>query len=241
MTKVCVSIFSDDRILREGLRTLLSTDNSLSLVDLPEQVPPLSAIRAAGTDVLLLDVNAEGSFGLCERLTEDGNGPAIVFFAVPDDLAATRALAAGARGILQRTARSEDVVRAVGAVARGQVWASRHVIVSAWLGEMKHAPKRTVAAALDPRLTAREQEVLHHAAAGRGNREVAGALAISEATVKAHLTRIFQKLGLHGRNQLAAAYHGVASPAPVSIARHSAANANASRTTFGQVVRRRAN
>ena len=57
------------------------------------------------------------------------------------------------------------------------------------------------------------REVFRYAAAGLGNKEVAGRLAISEATVKVHLTHIFQKLGVRGRAELAAAFHGVISPA----------------------------
>jgi len=52
--------------------------------------------------------------------------------------------------------------------------------------------------------------VLRHAAAGLANKELADRLAISEATVKAHLTRIFQKVGCHSRAELAAAFHGIA-------------------------------
>ena len=52
-------------------------------------------------------------------------------------------------------------------------------------------------------------ESLRYAAAGLGNKEVASRLSISEATVKVHLTHIFQKLGLRGRGELAAAYHGL--------------------------------
>lgn len=51
--------------------------------------------------------------------------------------------------------------------------------------------------------------MFHHAAMGAGNKQVAKQLAISESTVKVHLTHIFQKLGVSGRAQLAAAYHGL--------------------------------
>ena len=58
-------------------------------------------------------------------------------------------------------------------------------------------------------LTPREKDVLALLADGYRNREIADRLAISRATVKAHLTQIFQKLGVNGRAQLAAMYHGV--------------------------------
>jgi len=58
-------------------------------------------------------------------------------------------------------------------------------------------------------LSSREKEVLRHAATGLSNKELAERLAISEATVKVHLTHIFQKLGVRGRAELAAVYHGL--------------------------------
>jgi DNA-binding CsgD family transcriptional regulator len=68
-------------------------------------------------------------------------------------------------------------------------------------------------------LSLREREVFRHAAIGLSNKEVADRLEISRATVKAHLTQIFQKLGVSGRAQLAAVYHGLA----VSSSTHLAA------------------
>src|SRR4029453_18938188 len=79
--------------------------------------------------------------------------------------------------------------------------------ITDWLEDLLSAASTT--AAIERRLSCREQEVLHYAVAGFGNKEVADRLIISEATVKVHLTHIFRKLGLHGRGQLAAAYHGI--------------------------------
>ena len=66
-------------------------------------------------------------------------------------------------------------------------------------------------------LSEREREVLVHTATGLSNKELADRLGISEGTVKAHLTSIFQKLGVRGRTELAAAYHGII-PHPIDAA-----------------------
>ena len=82
---------------------------------------------------------------------------------------------------------------------------------------MAHVPEATPRPAgesLVGRLSKRESEIFRHAAAGLSNKELADRLAISQATVKAHLTRIFQKLGLRRRTGLAAAYHGLIPPSP---------------------------
>src|SRR5213593_4226092 len=139
MPKVCVSILSDDRLFCDGLRRILAADSSLTLTALAEHLTVPAAVRAAGLDVLVVDARMEHAFDLCARVDEEGDGPAIVFVAVPeDDASATRALAAGARGILQKSARWEDLSKAIHIVANGEVWAPRHIIVAAWLSEIKH-------------------------------------------------------------------------------------------------------
>ena len=71
-------------------------------------------------------------------------------------------------------------------------------------------------AALRSRLSRREQDISQLIAGGLSNQEVARRLDITEATVKAHLTHIFQKLMLRGRGQLAALYHRSFSPLPAT-------------------------
>ena len=95
-------------------------------------------------------------------------------------------------------------------LARGEIWASRQAIVT-WVERIVRAsrPAAGVTAALRARLSGREVEVFEHAVLGMGNKELAGRLGISEATVKVHLTHIFQKLGVQGRGQLAAAAHAL--------------------------------
>jgi DNA-binding NarL/FixJ family response regulator len=81
----------------------------------------------AGPQVLLVDSRMEGALALCADLRRQ-SGPAVIFMAGPDDDAwAVSALEAGARGILAKSARAEDLVKAVRIVSEGQVWAPRHV------------------------------------------------------------------------------------------------------------------
>lgn len=215
MAQIRVSIRSDDNIFSDGLRRIITTDASLIYIALPPGMPIEAAVTSAATDVLLLDVRVENAYQVCERLQQaEGHRPVILVQLPVDDAPATQALATGARGILQHNARPADVPLAIHTVARGEVWAPRHIVVAAWLHALNPvAAKRDARLNFDAaHLTSRELEVLHHAAAGLGNRELAERLAISEATVKVHLTRVFQKLGLRGRARLAAIYHDVHQP-----------------------------
>ena len=172
-----------------------------------------AVVEATASHVLILDGRMDGTFGRCAAVKRDG-GPRVVLVATPTDPEwVTQALTAGARGILAKSARPEDLLKAVRVVHEGQIWASRRAI-EAWAESMAGGlSPRGATADLERGLSEREREVLRHAAAGLGNRELAERLAISQATVKVHLGNIFQKLGVRGRAELAAAYHGVIRPA----------------------------
>jgi DNA-binding NarL/FixJ family response regulator len=227
-----VGVLSDDRLFCAGLLRLLEGETGFTVVD---QAPGAPASTADRPDVLLLDSRMEGALGLCAAQKREG-GPAVILVSAPDeDSWAPEALGAGARGILPKSACAADLVKAVRVVHdEGLIWARRRVIV-AWLDRLTAAaPARGGGAdndALDKRLSSRERDVFRHAAAGLGNRELAQRLAISEATVKVHLTRIFQKLGLRGRGELAAAYHGVIGTPPDSSRRTPAAGGGKTRGT----------
>jgi len=209
MLSVRIAILSDDRLLGEGLLRIIAGEPSFVVVGEGDRPAFGPALRTAGPQVLLVDSRMEGALALCADLRRQG-GPAVIFMAAQDDDGwAMSALAAGARGILAKSARTVDLVKAVHVVSEGQVWTRRHVLAG-WLEHLATGSGDVRVG--DPslkRLSDREREVFRHAATGLSNKQLAKRLAISQATVKAHLTSIFQKLGLRGRAELAAAYHGM--------------------------------
>ena len=212
MLPIRIAILSDDRLFSEGLLRIVGAESSFVVVGGDEGAPPGSDPRTAGPDVLLVDSRMKEALALCAEIKRKG-GPAVVFVAAPDeDNWAPEALGAGACGILAKSAGPEDLVKAVRAVHGGQIWARRHVM-AAWMKHLAgaHGARCVDETLLERGLSGREREVFRHAATGLSNKELAHRLAISQATVKAHLTHIFQKLGLRGRVELAAAYHGLVS------------------------------
>ena len=202
-----IAVLTDDRLFHAGLGRILESDPSFTVVAHGAEAAPRS-------DLLLVDSRMDGALEACAAQRRDG-GPQVIVVAAPDDDRwAPEALAAGARGILSKSATAEDLVKAIRVVESGLIWAPRRVIV-ACLDRLTGSPPpapRGGDSSFEQRLSGRERDVFRHAAAGLGNREVASRLNISQATVKVHLTRIFQKLGLRGRNELAAAYHGIDIP-----------------------------
>lgn len=210
MASVRIAILSDDRLLCERLLGIAGAQASLRVVGHDQRAALRPPLRAARPDVLLVDSRLEGALGLCAVLKDEG-GPAVIFTAVRDDDDwVRRALEAGARGLLAKSAQAEDIVKAIRVVHKGQIWVRRRVLEEC-LERLTSASVARLAGetVLELRLSGREREVFRQAAAGLSNKEVADRLAISQATVKAHLTRIFQKLGLRRRSELVAAYHGL--------------------------------
>ncbi len=217
MNAVRVAVLSDNRLFCEGLLRIIGAEASFAAVGQDEEAALRPALRAALPDVLLVDSRMDGALGLCASLRHEG-GPAVVLVAADDgDDSGMAALVAGARGILARSARPEDLVKAVRVVHEGQIWARRHLMAE-WMARIPEATTRPAGESIVGRLSKRESQIFRHAAAGLSNKELADRLSISQATVKAHLTSIFQKLGLRGRTGLAAAYHGINPPSPDAAA-----------------------
>lgn len=215
MPSVRIAVVSDDRLYREGLLKLfLDTERSFAGVG-PNgsAVPPPEPGPLRHT--LLVDSRMDGALEMCAALKREG-GAAVILVGAPDDHEwGMRALEAGASGILTRSARAEDLLKAVQAVRAGNIWVARRAMEACLqhlAGRRQRRPHEPAGAEL--RLSRREMDVFRLAAAGLSNKDVADQLAISPATVKAHLSRIFQKLRLRGRAELAAAYHGVIGEAP---------------------------
>jgi DNA-binding NarL/FixJ family response regulator len=207
---VRVAVIVQDRALCLRAVDAIGFDPSVSIFGFRSLAAARRTFRNAPPDVVIVDHRMPGASAICADLS--ASGCAVVIIGVPDDAEVVmEALAAGARGVVFDTQALDDLPRIVSRVHFGDVWAPRRIVVAAWI-KLRNAINARPVNDGEPEIVAllsqREREVLRHAAAGLGNKEVATRLSISEATVKVHLTHIFQKLGLRGRGELAAAYFG---------------------------------
>jgi DNA-binding NarL/FixJ family response regulator len=201
-----IAVASDDRLFADGLVRLLSEQPDFVATECGATDPPALARIADAYDVVLLDARSSSGWPRAGSIPDGG---VVIYVGAPDDDGwAGAALSAGARGILTRTPTPEEVAGAIRVAHGGGIWARRRWL-NACVRRLAGAARRRLATddVLDTRLSRREREVLRHAATGISNKELADRLAISEATVKVHLTRIFQKLGITSRAALVAAYH----------------------------------
>jgi DNA-binding NarL/FixJ family response regulator len=219
-----VLLADDQRVVREGLGTLLGLLDGIELVGTAADGEEAVALAARhDPDVVLMDLRMPRVDGIeaIRRLTARGERPrAIALTTYADDASVLGALRAGARGYLTKDAGAEEIRAAVVAVARGDAAldpAVQHHVVAALSGgaggpAVGAAPGGDAPEELPDGLTPREAEVLALIAEGLTNTEIADRLVVSAATVKSHVNHIFAKAGVRDRAQAVVyAYeHGLA-------------------------------
>jgi len=196
-----VLIADDHLVVREGLRQILETQPDL--VPVGEAVDGVDAVRLAlelHPNVVLMDLRMPRLDGLeaIGRIRAEAPEVAVVILTTydEDDLMA-KGMRAGARGYLLKDTDRETLFRTVRAAARGETLLLPNV-AGKLFDHIESGEKRPVKGhALE--LTEREIEVLKAVARGERNKEIAARLGITERTVKAHLSSIFNKLGVDSR------------------------------------------
>ena len=207
-TTIRVALLSESALFRSSLRRLLS-DRSFLVVGEITAPPIRGQLRSSVPQILLVDAQIAGVLEVCRELRLNGVRPWVILAGADGhERWAVEALKTGVRGILPKSATVENLLKAIRVVHQGEVWASNRVIALT----VEELAARSVDChvgklAFRERLSRREQEIVHLIVDGLSNLEAGIRLGITEATVKAHLTHIFQKLALRSRAQLAARYH----------------------------------
>ena len=207
-----VALVDDDSLVRAGLAMILGADPGIEVVcqggDGSEAVPLVQKHRP---DVLLMDVRMPGLDGIAatKAVTSQPNPPRIIMLTTFDmDEYVFRALEAGASGFLLKDTPPQDLIRAVHVVAGGDAMLSPTITrrMLAHFSDANPGTRQDKHPGLD-QLTERETEVLGAVGAGLSNTQIGMRLFMSEATVKAHVSKIFAKLDCTNRVQIAIIAH----------------------------------
>lgn len=188
-----IVIADDHPIVRDGLAALLQRDPDIAVVgEASGGREAVAVIAREQPDVVLMDLRMPDGDGV-EAITELRRAsrltPRILVLTTYDtDNDIRRALEAGADGYLLKDTPRAELLAAVRQLAQGRP------VVTAQVLRVMSQP-----APIDVSLTDREHDVLREIAAGGTNREAASRLFISEATLKTHLSRVFDKLGVNDR------------------------------------------
>jgi len=205
-------VIDDEALVRAGLRMILESADDVTVVGEAEDgADAVEAVRRCQPDVVLMDIRMPRLDGLAATvaLRQLPDPPRIVILTTFDiDDHVFRALQAGADGFLLKDTPPLDLVQAVHVIATGDSMLSPSITRRLIDHVAETAPPP--AGGTDPRLddlSAREREVLVELATGASNAEIGATLFMSEATVKAHISHLFTKLGRTNRVQLAILAH----------------------------------
>ena len=196
-----VLVVDDHLIIREGLRLIFDTVDGIEVIG--EAQDGLEAIEQVNTlqpDVVLMDLMMPRMDGITaiEELRKQHPELAIIILTTyqENDLM-LRGLAAGARGYLLKDTDRGMLINTIQAAARGEVLLSPELMQQVLKAQT--VQPETEQSPAEDLLSEREIEVLQHVAMGERNKEIAYHLGITERTVKAHLTHIYQKLQVDSR------------------------------------------
>ncbi len=199
-----VLVVDDHPVFRDGLAALVDSLEDMHVVALAgDGVEAVSAARAGGVDVVLLDLNLPKLSGIeaAARIAAlPGPSAVLVITMVDDDDTVVAALRAGARGYVLKGSTGTEIAAAVRTVAAGGAVFGAGVAARV-LAASASSPTATPD---DPAgLTVREREVLERIAEGEGNARIARELGLSVKTVQNYVSRILDKLQVTDRTQAA--------------------------------------
>jgi DNA-binding NarL/FixJ family response regulator len=198
-----VLIVDDHPVVRDGLRGMFDRTEDVDVVgEASDGREAVDRALALGPDVILMDLRMPGADGVSairELATRRVSSKVLVLTTYDTDSDVLPAIEAGASGYLLKDASPEELRRAIRAAHEGGT-----VLAPSVAAVLMNRVRKPAAAGP---LSERELEVLSLIAKGRGNRETAAELFISEATVKTHLMHVYAKLEVNDRAAaVAAAY-----------------------------------
>ena len=188
-----IVVADDHPLFRAALRSAVDkAAPGAEVVECASLAEARAAMVAGPVDLLLLDLklsDSEGMAGLAAVRAEQPTVPVAVVSASEDAPVVRHALGLGAAGFIPKSSSLPQMVEAIAAILAGDSWAPD-------VPEADDDLAGRVAS-----LTPSQLRILEGLKAGRLNKQIAFDLGVSEATIKAHLTSVFRKLGVHNRTQ----------------------------------------
>jgi DNA-binding NarL/FixJ family response regulator len=207
---ISVALIEDNRMVREGMASLLNKTKDFKVVAAASSGDP-ALLRDAHPQVILLDVGLwdDDSVSVASMVKrEHPESKVIIMDLLPMHEDIIDFVNAGISGFIMKDATFDDLVNTIRAVANGE-----HVLPPAMTSSLfsqiaKDAIVKSRAMAIDSvRMTTREREVVGLIGEGLSNKEIASRLNIATHTVKSHVRNVMEKLALHTRLQIAAFSH----------------------------------
>ena len=216
MGDVRVLLVDDDALVRAGLRLILSSAADLEVVgEADDGADAEAAVRQHRPDVVLMDIRmpqVDGITATAALRRLDSPPQVIVLTTFQADEHVVAALRAGASGFVVKDTPPAEIINAVRVVAAGDAIVSPSATrtLLSHFGTTAASERHVTAARQLSALTERERDVANAVGAGASNAEIATSLFLSEATVKAYVSRLLGKLDVSNRVQIAILVHDAA-------------------------------
>ena len=186
-----VLLADDHPVVRAGIEAVLAAQGDMTVVAVEcDGESALARIRALKPDVAVLDISMPGLSGIevARRLNAEETSTALVILSLhKTEMDVQAAVDAGVCGYVVKDAAAEDLVEAIRAACRGQVWISPSVS-GAMVSALRRGPEK------GEQITAREREVLRLLADGLRSKEIAARLEVSPKTIEGHRAALMSKL-----------------------------------------------
>ncbi|MCX6079438.1 MAG: response regulator transcription factor [Chloroflexi bacterium] len=211
MEKIRILVVDDHPMMREAMLTALNEENDMEVIG--EAANGFEALKLAADlnpDVILMDLLMPGMNGLeavSAICTFNPRAKILVVTSFEDDDKVMAAIQAGALGYFPKTASRTYLLEAIRKIADGLPYLPSGIAAKLFknLREMKSSPNSVdVKSAVDEPLTSRQEEILVLLGDGRSDYEISNALNIEETTVRSHVHRIIQRIGVENRSQVVA-------------------------------------
>ena len=206
MAKQRIVLVDDHEVVRLGLKSLLERHPQFEVVgEAGSAREALEQVAATEPDVVVMDIRLPGTSGIeaCEQIVDQHpNTKVIMLTSYAEDEMLFSAIRAGASGYVLKQIASEELVKAIEAVGRGEALLDPAVTQRVFQ-EVRRAVKEEEASAF-AHLSQQEKHVLLLVSEGKTNREIAKNLFLGEGTVRNYVSSILSKLGVNNRAEAAA-------------------------------------
>jgi DNA-binding NarL/FixJ family response regulator len=202
--KLRVLLADDHEIVRDGLRLLIESQQNMCVVgEAANGRQALSRAQELKPDVVVMDLSMPEMNGLQATMRLKARFPELKVIALTaheDESYLSQLCKAGASGYVLKRSAGDELIRAIAAVARGEVYFEASLASKALARQMTGSTGGRNAPAGE--LSEREREVLSRLAWGYSNKEIAGGLGLSVKTVETYKVRIGEKLNLRSRTEM---------------------------------------
>jgi Response regulator containing a CheY-like receiver domain and an HTH DNA-binding domain len=201
MSEISLILAVNSALFRESICKILDSEKDIKIIgQASNHLEIITLIEQKKPDVLFMDTDMLNVAKILQSIREKSAKTRVLLLLYNlDEETVIKAISLGVRGYLRSTSNIEQFVRAIRTIRQEEIWAERKILTKVVTRFLFPRVNKSV---LKCNPTKREKEIAKLVIEGWSNKQIAKALFISEKTVKAHLGKIFAKLGISNRSDL---------------------------------------